>query len=763
MATCASAHTCSTIRNRNSPVWRLFFALGFTAFLAACAQESNRSTDAPPMVVTYDPQSGQEVVTTSREAYNGSIFARENVRETVFSGDTKSRIGSPDNRGETGFIDTRGINSGPTSRVTSFDFEGELSDRRSVVPLNQQQIDGALWQPKYDESPTVNLSYENAPLSQVIQDILGGILGQNFIIGDTVAGTLTLRSETRFAQSQLVQVLADILSKDGYLIRYFNGIYYVGTPEELNTLVASRSQSLTAQGSAKIVPVETDDIAQFVNLIQSLAPPSVRVGPAPDGQGLFLQGDPALFPSIEALVQSLVDTGVSSQRVAVVSIRARDPESIASEVQSIYEARGIDSVTVLPLQGRQGVMVATNSRNGLRQVRELIRSLDQRQDEDARLRVIQLVHTSATDVAAQINEVFGQAGIPTASAEDETSGSAVLESAASLGSQSASEATSVTAPTTITGGSRNSSSEARQPTRSVGAAPSGGISVAADERNNALLIRSTYAEFVRIHKVVKTLDTKLSQVVIEATVVEVDINDELQLGVQLFLERNGVTLRSTPSAGGVADPGGSGFTGVFSDTSGGTQVSAVISALQAVSNVKVISSPYVTVANGSTSRLSVGNQIPFVTTSQSSSSNGNVVVTQEVETRDIGVILEVTPTIRPDNTVLLEVDQTVSSAGSVSTTAGSNPTIAQRSVSSQVAVASGNTVLLGGLISERSETSEGGVPVLRRLPGVGNLFNNRTNTQNRSELLILITPRVVRNTDSLSRLTEALRWSASTR
>ena len=125
--------------------------------------------------------------------------------------------------------------------------------------------------------------------------------------------------------------------------------------------------------------------------------------------------------------------------------------------------------------------------------------------------------------------------------------------------------------------------------------------------------------------------------------------------------------------------------------------------------------------------------------------------------------MEVTPTIRPDNSVILDVTQEVSSAGTATTAAGENPTISQRSVTSRVSVSSGFTVLLGGLISERSETSEGGVPGLRQIPGVGNLFNQRENAQNRSELLILITPRVVRNSNALSHLTQALRWETSTR
>jgi general secretion pathway protein D len=196
---------------------------------------------------------------------------------------------------------------------------------------------------------------------------------------------------------------------------------------------------------------------------------------------------------------------------------------------------------------------------------------------------------------------------------------------------------------------------------------------------------------------------------------------------------------------------------------GDTTIQAVVTALQSVTNVRVISSPYLTVVDGATSRLNVGDQIPFVIASQTSQSGGQVTVTQEIETRDIGVILSVTPRISPNNAVLLEIEQEVSSARVAETVAGANPIVSQRRVQSQIVVQSGGTVLLGGLIQERTDTGESGVPVLRRIPGLGELFNRTDNTQARSELLILITPRVVRNANALDDLTRTLRLHVARR
>lgn len=731
--------------------------------LTACA--AGPRGDAPPtaLVVAYDPVTGEEVITTAREAYKPGLFSVEVRRETSFSGNSRARLTNHEDNEPSGFIDASSINRGAFPGSGPDDgFEGEIGRTEAVIePLDSQPMEGAVWQPRYSDRPTVRLNYENEELTQVVQNILGGILGQNFIIGEGVIGTVTFRSNTRFARAQLVQILADILARQGYVMRYFNGIYYVATPQEIDQLTAARARTGLAGDEVRSIEVP-GDAAALASTLSLLVPPSIQIAGGGDGQ-LLVRGDPSQFASLEQLVRTLVDTGVASQKVAIIPLRENDPVRVANELSRLYESRGIGGVTAIPLENRQGILVAANSDATLREVRGVVQALDVDRRDRSSLRVIQLTHSRAEDVATQIAQLFGAGVDVAAAAQTADNGSAVLQSAAALGSQSAAEASGVRAPTTIR--ANGGTGQAGTNGSATGAAPadtsSAGISVVADNRNNAVLVRSTYAEFVRIQQVVRALDTPVAQVVIEATIVEVEINDELQLGVQAFLEGNGFSVRSSSGSGGVGDPGGSGFAATFSKSFGGSDVSAVVAALQGVSDVRVISSPYVTVTDGSPASLSVGQQIPFTTTSQSSSNDGTVVVTQEIETRDVGVILNVTPRIRPDNSVLLDIAQTVSSVGQVTGAAGTNPTISQRSVASQVTIDSGRTVLLGGLIAERSDKSEGGVPVVRDIPVVGGLFRQRFDNQNRSEVLVMITPRVVRNGDALTNLTEQIRWAAT--
>ncbi len=735
---------------------RLTFALPLllTAglfLLAACSDTPSNSGPVARanLVVMTDPVTGKEVYTTATEAYGAkNFFSQENLRETTFSGDTTPRFGDTQSRGIFGFVQTEPLNNGPTAaRSADQGYLAELFEASpDITPLAPAEVAGGLWQPRYDDRPQVSLNFDDESISAVVQNILGGILGANFLLGDTVEGTITFRSEERFSRAQLVQVLADILARSGYLIQYINGVYHVGTPEELEQLATLRGNATVEGSDIRTIRVARGSAEDLVDLLNVLLPSGNAVTAVPGTNNLAVRGDPTQFDAIENLVNTLIDTGISRQTVSVVPLRESAPETVATEMTQFYEARGFEGITIIPLEARQALLIAAESRQTVNAARQLAREFDVDRRDRPTLRVVQLTHLPAPDMASQLTQIFGDGAQVAPPAETNGNQSNILAAARDLANPGAAAA-------------EDDGPAAGQVAVST---PGGGdISIVADSRNNALLIRSTYAEFIRIQEVVRALDMPLAQVAIEATIIEVDITDQLQYGVQTFLQGAGFSFRSSTAAG-PADPGGAGLVGVITG-SGSTSVSAVITALQSVTNVRVISSPYVSVVDGGTSRLTVADQIPFITASQTSNSQGAVTVTQEVETRDVGVILEVTPQIRPNNNVLLDIIQEVSSARNLETVAGQNPVIAQRSVRSQITVDSGFTVLLGGLITERDDNSENGVPVLRKVPVVGNLFGTTANNLTRSELLILITPRVVRNSSSLSHLTEKLRLSTSLR
>ena len=733
----------------------LVLGLGLLVVSSCVGGKGHEGPTVQLIAATYRPTG--EVVITTRKDQPARFFSRDNLRDTYFSGNAVPRLAGDDG-GPTGYLDTSGIN-GPGSEGAASEFEMEVANEDILVePLRSQKVIGGQWQAEVDQGGGVRLSYENEPLSRVAQDILGGVLGVNYLLGEGLDEPITFRSEERFSKPEVLQVLADILARNGYLIQYFNGVYHVGRPEELDTLTGLRGRAAVEGDEAHVITLRRSAPENIAEIVAALVPPGITVTAVPDSNNLLVRGDPSQFQAIEDLVASLAGSGSQSNILAIIPLRRSSPETVAEQLSQVYAERNLADVMFVALEQRQAILVVTDRGEVIDDVRRLATSLDVELRDTAKLRVIQLTYLEAETTAAQLQDVFG-GGVPDRPTQDEPAGfdSAIVKAAIDRAGSAANGGDGeVVAPPPSSGTGVAGSGGKDAPPVELGS----GVKIAADSRNNALLVRSTYAEFKRIAAAIKALDVPLAQVVIEATIVEVDINDSLQYGVQAFLQSGDNTFRSAPVTG-AADPGGPGFTAVLKATSGATDIQAVLTALQSVSDLKVISSPYLTVTDGATSKLSVGDQIPFVTASQTSSSDGSVTVTKEVETRDVGVILEVTPKIAPDNSVILEIVQEVSSARSEATTAGDNPVVSQRRLESTITVQSGSTILLGGLIQERSDISKDGVPVVSKIPILGEAFKQTEDIQHRSELLVLITPRVVRNTNQVADLTDQLRYLMS--
>ncbi|MEM7693068.1 MAG: secretin N-terminal domain-containing protein [Pseudomonadota bacterium] len=696
-------------------------------------------------------------------ACSNSVVSNLTARDVTANTSVNPLLAST-RRGPNGRIRTGRINEGPQhrrARRRADDYETSITG--DIVRRGASILETASARPGFNPNQQVSLNFQNEPLRNVIQRILGGILEVNYVADPGIQGAVTFRTERPIPLSQVIRVLQDILARNGLAIRLINGVYQVGTAGQLDFLEANAKSGKLGQDQTRVVRLARGKASTLAEAIGPVLPASVSVRTYEDTNALILEGNPADFAAVERLIKTLVDTGIAEQRVAVLQLRESPPDQVARRITELYASLGRAPVTVIPLAERQAVMVASPSRAAINDVRRLVREIDIDLRDTVSLRVMQLTHLQAADVAAQLVAVFGgQAPAATAPPANEGRRSNIVRSGAEIAEAAGVDArTGETASSVFSEDRADENTAAPQSTERI-ANPA--IQITPDTRNNALLIRSSFETYKRIREVVHALDIPIGQVVIEANILEVDLNDELSLGVQFFLQSNDFTLRSSQFAGGVADPGGAGAVALINADFGAFSFDAVINALQAVTTVKVLSSPYVTVVNGATARLSVGDQIPFTIASQTSQSSGTVTVTQEIETRDVGVILTVTPNIRPDNSVLLTIEQEVSSArelagaGSEETT---NPIIAQRNITSQITVDSGVTALLGGLIIDRAQNTETGVPVLRRIPIIGNAFKQNTNTQGRSELLVLITPRVVRTSHQLDQLTRKLRASTA--
>ena len=277
--------------------------------------------------------------------------------------------------------------------------------------------------------------------------------------------------------------------------------------------------------------------------------------------------------------------------------------------------------------------------------------------------------------------------------------------------------------------------------------------IIADETTNSLVIRARFREYRDIRNALNKLDIRPLQVLIEATIAEVTLRNELRFGIDWFLRSGDFRVSFSSNASGSVQPRFPGFSALLA----GTDVFAVLNALERVTDVNVISSPQLVVLDNQKAELQVGDQVPIITQQAQSIEGSDSPILQTIEQVPTGVLLTVIPRVNAGGLVTMEIQQEVSDAIETVTSNINSPTISQRKITSTVAIESGETVALGGLIRDNSDRRQAGVPFLARLPFIGPLFGVTDNGSERTELLVLITPKVIGSQQEARLITEELR------
>jgi general secretion pathway protein D len=279
------------------------------------------------------------------------------------------------------------------------------------------------------------------------------------------------------------------------------------------------------------------------------------------------------------------------------------------------------------------------------------------------------------------------------------------------------------------------------------------LQIAVDGANNALIIRASATEYAALERFLKEIDIAPDQVLIEVTIAEVTLNDSLKFGVEWFFKN---TDDQKYSLGRALKPAatlpGFNFTYTIPD------VEVALSALGTITDVQVISAPKLLTLDNKAASLQFGDQVPIITQSATGITNASdSTIVNSVQFRDTGIVLKVTPRISKGGTVFVDVNQEVSSAIPTTTSGIDSPTIQQRKISSTVAVQDGDSIALGGMIRQSDTHSDSGVPVLKDIPLVGNLFSSTSNQGARTELLIFLRPRIIRNAAAAREMTDQLK------
>lgn len=445
------------------------------------------------------------------------------------------------------------------------------------------------------------------------------------------------------------------------------------------------------------------------------------------------------------------------------------------------------ALRIMPIERLNSILVVTPRAAYLEEARRWIERLDQPSDNgaEAQLHIFKVQNGNARHLASVLSGIFGGIG-----GTSPTSGTGVAPGLASATGSTFGQG-SVPNPFGNTGsliggavgnrtgtgglgttvsslgglggratGQLGAGAQSQQGTQQAGAvvATFGNIRVMADELNNAILVWGTRAEYLKIEATLKRLDLPPTQVLIEATIVEVTLGDTLNYGVQ-WAFTDSRDSSSFTGAGTISGLTGGALGGVAQGFSyllrKGGSTRAVLQALSEKSQLKVISSPSLMVLDNHTAAITVGNQQPVRSATFTNDTSGNTVDT--IQYKDTGVGLTVTPSVNSGNLVTMQVDQTVTEVGDPVTSANGQPAFLQRQISSKVAVRSGESIVLGGLIRDNTTSGKTGVPILQDIPILGKAFGTNRNNNNRTELLVVLTPRVVRTDIDIREVSEDLR------
>lgn len=655
------------------------------------------------------------------------------------------------------------------------------------------QIVGAAPAPKPLQGTAVDLRFEDTPVREAVHALLGDLLKQDYVLYPPVDGRVTIATASQVPPDTAVFMLEAALQANGLvLVRDARGVYHVGKPEALKAVVGAvrvvGREPLPPGHGAVVIPLRYIGAAEMATILRPLAPPDallrvdtmrnllVMVGSRAQAEGwLSLVGtfdidllsgmSVGVFPLKYASVR---DVEMALQMATSAAGRAAAGPQGAAAAAAAAAAEGhplLGAIRVLPIERLNSVVVVTPRAAYLEEARRWIERLDQPGNSAAepRLHVYAVRNGSARHLGDVLNGIFGAPASGTgATSTGVAPGQSVVTGSTATGGGAASGNLGLSRNTLGTATNVGQAAQRGGGTSGASQAPvalqlTGNVRIMADELNNAILVYGSPAQYERIEEALRKLDTPPTQVLIEASIIEVTLNDDLAYGVQwLFGEDRGNGSTGTSvlsrSAGGALGGALAGFSYTLRNTLGNVRM--VLNALAEKSLVRVISSPSLMVLDNHTAQIVVGNQQP-IQTAETLSTDGTL-RTSSVQYKDTGVSLAVTPSVGAGDMVTMAVNQSVTDVGSIDAATGQRAFL-QRQIGSKVAVRSGETVVLGGLIRDNVSDGSSGVPLLSEIPILGALFGNKTRNGVRTELLVVITPRVARSDEDARDISRALR------
>ncbi|KAE9651303.1 type II secretion system protein GspD [Pseudomonas sp. PB105] len=629
-----------------------------------------------------------------------------------------------------------------------------------------------------EEGGDIVFNFADQPIEAVINSVMGDLLHENYSIAQGVKGNVSFSTSKPVNEQQALSILETLLSwTDNAMIK--QGSRYVILPANqavAGKLVPEMRVSQPSSGlSARLFPLRYISATEMQKLLKPFARENAFLLVDPARNVLSLAGTPEELANYQDTIDTFDVDWLKGMSVGVFGLQRASVAELMPELQKMF---GPDSgmplagmVRFLPIERTNSVVAISSQPQYLSEVGDWIHTIDEGGGNEPQMYVYDVRNMKASDLAKYLRQIYGSGAI-----KDDTPAKVApgLRTAtlSSPGTNSTSGSTpgglNTTQPVVDDEAQEPEAEDSAEPQTTEGAPAKSldaGTRITAQKSSNQLLVRTRPVQWKEIESAIKRLDNPPLQVQIETRILEVKLSGELDLGVQWYLGRlagnsTSTTVANASGSQGALGGGGAGLGAAdslfYSFVSSNLQVA--LHALETNGRTQVLSAPSLVVMNNQPAQIQVGDNIPISQTTVNTGTSDTTL--SSVEYVQTGVILDVVPRINPGGLVYMDIQQQVSDAQDQASTGSdtpTNPRISTRSVSTQVAVQSGQTVLLGGLIKQDNAESVSAVPYLGKIPGLRWLFGNTSKSKDRTELIVLITPRVITSSSQARQVTDDYR------
>jgi general secretion pathway protein D len=640
---------------------------------------------------------------------------------------------------------------------------------------------GSTGRSQEDAADGVTINLVNVPAPQAAKTILGDILAVKYTVDPGIEGKITIQTPKPVARSTVIELFQAALRANNAVIVNAKGTYRIAAADQ--AVVGARIK--TEEGDdgeligtgLQVVQLKYVAASEIRRVLEVIAPRGGIVR-ADDTRNLItLSGNREEISSMMESI-ALFDVDVmKGMSFAIVPVKSSQPEAITSELKTVFasdrDGPMAGMVQFLPNKRLGAILVISPQPQYLRRAETWIRRLDaQAQGSEKQLftysvqnrRAQELVdvlqsmfssETTGSTARRNVSPAYQEARVQSAPQQSGGLGSGSTGVTGSIGLSSGgfggagrAQPAAVGAPATT-----SPNSGATVQLGNDGTADGPRVKIVADEAKNAILIEATKADYVRVQEVISKLDLMPNQVLIEATIAEVTLNDDLKFGVRWYMQKKNASYTFSDALSGTVN---SVFPG-FSYALKAANVAATLDMLNKITDVNIVSSPSLTVMDNKPAILQIGDQVPITTQSATGVLTAGAPIVNSVSYKDTGVILSITPRINESGRVLLDIEQEVSSVVLTTSSNIDSPTIRQRKIKTSVVVNNGDALVLGGLIQESRSVGRSQIPILGDIPIVGNAARYKDNEIGKTELVILIRPHVIRNLDEARFITEEFR------